>query len=116
MTLQRVGPRVFICRETVVDVPPMVGRGVGGFDAQRVNGVDSLEHALDLGPAVDEQRNLAAGGDARPRPIGSRWTDRTQDVDAPHPRAAGRVRHIVSAWWYERGTRKTESSVGGGCH
>src|SRR3546814_16024574 len=80
MTLQRVGPRVFICRETVVDVPPMVGRGVGGVDAQRVHGVDSLAHALDLGPAVDEQPNLAAGGDARPGLIGFARKARAQDA------------------------------------
>src|SRR3546814_11419347 len=65
----------------------MVGRGVGGVDAQRVHGVDSLEHALDLGPAVDAPQNLAAGGGARHGLIGFAWKDRAQDVDARHQRA-----------------------------
>src|SRR3546814_1505297 len=65
----------------------MVGRGVGGVDVQDVHRVNRLEHALDLGPAVDAQQNLAAGGDARYGLIGFARNDRAQYVDARHQRA-----------------------------
>ena len=45
----------------VVDVAPMVRRNVDRVDAARLDGVDELEHALDLRPAIGAQQDVAAG-------------------------------------------------------
>ena len=51
----------------VVDVAPMVRRNVDRVDAARLDGVDELEHALDLRPAVELQEKVAARTDERQR-------------------------------------------------
>jgi hypothetical protein len=35
--------------QAVVNMPPVVGRDVGGMDAQRFDDLDRLQHFLDLG-------------------------------------------------------------------
>jgi hypothetical protein len=45
----------------VVDVPPMVGRDVNWIDPAGFDGVDRPQNVVDLGPAIDAQKNLAAG-------------------------------------------------------
>ena len=87
MLLAGVGARLVTGLETVVDVSPMVGRGVDGIDAKRLDGVDGLEHPLNLRPAVDLQQNIAAGPDERQRLERFAVMNRAQDVDARDDRA-----------------------------
>jgi hypothetical protein len=43
---------LFASRQAIVDVPPMVRRGIGGIDAADFHRVDRLENLVDLGPAI----------------------------------------------------------------
>ena len=61
MLLARVGARCVASREPVVNMPPVIGTGVGGIDAELLDGVDRLQHALDVRPARDAQKDFAAG-------------------------------------------------------
>jgi hypothetical protein len=53
-----------------------------GIEAERLHGLDRLQHALDLRPAADPQQNLAARTNERQRLIGFAAVDRAHDVDA----------------------------------
>jgi hypothetical protein len=55
----------------VVDVPPMVGRDVNWIDPAGFDGVDRPQNVVDLGPAIDAQKNLATGTYERQGRIGS---------------------------------------------
>jgi hypothetical protein len=65
-----------------VDVPPVVRRNVGRIDAQRLDGINRLQHAFDLRPAVYPQQTLPAGADKADRRTGLARTNGAQDVDA----------------------------------
>ena len=56
--------------------------GVGGIDAELLDGIDRLQHALDLRPAGDAQQDFAAGTDEGTVEIGFAGRDGAQDVDA----------------------------------
>src|SRR5208337_4971000 len=75
-----------------VDMAPMLGRGVARIDADRLNRVDRLKRALNLGPAVDAQQNLAAGTNVGHGLIGLGSRDGAHDVDARNdgPEVVGR--------------------------
>src|SRR3984893_17846784 len=68
-------------RQAVVDVPPVVWRDVGRIDAQRLDGIDCLQHAFDLWPAVYPQQTPPAGSDKADRRTGFARTNGAQDVD-----------------------------------
>src|SRR3984893_724909 len=68
-------------RQAVVDVPPVVRRNVGRIDAQRLDGINRLQHALDLRPAVYPQQTLPAGSDKADRRTGVARTNGGPDVD-----------------------------------
>src|SRR5713226_123908 len=68
-------------RQPVVDVPPVVRRDVGRIDAQRLDGIDRLQHAFDLRPDVYPQQTLPAGADKADRRTGFARTNGAQDVD-----------------------------------
>jgi hypothetical protein len=51
MPAARVRARPVADGQAVVDVLPVVGRDVGGIDAERFDGLDRLEYLLDLRPA-----------------------------------------------------------------
>src|SRR5450631_1587675 len=59
MARTRVCPRGFIDRQTVVDVVPIVVRGVSRIDAERLDGVDQLQHPFDLVPTGQPQQDVA---------------------------------------------------------
>jgi hypothetical protein len=61
MTRTRINPRHFAHGEAVVDVVPIVGRCVGRVDAERLDGINNLQHAFDLGPTGQPQEDVAAG-------------------------------------------------------
>src|ERR1700676_3551263 len=68
--------------ETVVEVAPVFPRGVGGIDVERLDGVDRLQHALDLRPAIDPQQDLAPRAHERQRLETCARLDRAHDVHA----------------------------------
>src|SRR5205807_9269572 len=51
MARVRVSTRHFVDGHPVVDVVPVIRGRVGGVDAERLDGVDNLQYAFDLGPA-----------------------------------------------------------------
>ncbi len=51
MAIPAVGSRRFASGKSVVDVAPVIGAGVGCVDAELLDGIDRLQHALDLWPA-----------------------------------------------------------------
>jgi hypothetical protein len=58
---ERIRSRLLAGGRAVVDVPPMVGRDVSWIDPAGFDGVDRPQNVVDLGPAIDAQKNLAAG-------------------------------------------------------
>ena len=68
---------------------PVIGRGVGRIDAERLDGVDHLQHLLDLLPAREMQQALAAWAHTRNGREGFTRADCLQDVDARPDRSAG---------------------------
>src|SRR5580700_5399051 len=62
-------------------MPPMVGCGVIRIDPAGLDGVDRPQNVVDLGPAIDAQKNLAAGTYERQGRIGFARYYRTRDVD-----------------------------------
>src|SRR5579883_948423 len=74
---------------------PVIRRGVGRIDAERLDGIYRLQHALDFRPPADPQQNLAAWTDERQRLIRFAAADRAHDVDARDDRAeiVGRPAH-----------------------
>ena len=82
MLIARVGARFMAGSETVVEVAPVFRRGVGGIDVECLDGVDRLQHALDLGPAIDSQQDLAARAHERQRLETCARLDRAHDVHA----------------------------------
>ena len=82
MALAGVGARQISGGETVVDMLPVVGAGLGRIDADLFDGVDRLQHALDFRPAGNAQQDLAAGAHVRNSRIGFAACDGAQNVDA----------------------------------
>src|SRR3954469_17312399 len=83
----RIRTRVFVDGQTVMNVMPMIRSNVGRIDAEHLNGICHLQHALDLRPAGETQQNLSAGchiGDGR---AALSWSDCAQDVDPRNDRA-----------------------------
>lgn len=60
----------------------MIGTGLSGIDADRLDGIDRLQHSLDLRPTGNAQQDLAAGAYIGDRRIGLIRPDGAQDVDA----------------------------------
>src|SRR6266511_3487268 len=88
MPAARVGSRLLADRQTVMDVMPMLRRGVSRIDTERLDGINRLEDFLDFRPAGEAQEDFSAGahiGDGR---IAFARLRRAQDVDA---RADGAV-------------------------
>ena len=81
--------------ETVVEMAPMFRRGVARIDVERLDGVDRLQHALDLRPAIDAQQDLAAGTHEGQRLIASRR--RRRRARCPCARRRCRSRSTPSA-------------------
>ena len=81
MLARIIGARCFADGHSVVDVAPMVRRNLDRIDAARLDGVDELEHALNLRPAIDMQQDLCAGRDRRKGLARCAAFNRAQDVE-----------------------------------
>ncbi len=82
MLLGRVAARLLAGSETIVNVPPMMRRDLGRIDANRFDGVDDLQNAFNLRPAVHPQQDVAAGTHEGQSLVVFAWRDRTHNVDA----------------------------------
>src|SRR5688572_5950818 len=82
MARARVVARHLVDGKTVMDMLPVVWRDIGRIDAERLHGVDDVQHALDLGPAVHAQKDVAAGTYERKRLVAFAWDYGTHDVGA----------------------------------
>src|SRR5690606_2195052 len=92
MSLGRVGVRLQIGGQTVVDVPPMLRCGVGRIEAERFHGVDGGKTALHLRPAIEAQQDFAAGADERQCLEWLTAPDGPHDIDAGDDRAMLAIR------------------------
>ena len=61
MPFDRISARLVANGQAVMDVPPVIRASVGRDLRRSLNGVDGLQHALDIWPAGDAQQNLATG-------------------------------------------------------
>ena len=74
MPFARVRPRLVADGQAVVQMPPVIRRDVGWIDAERFDGVDCQQHALDLRPAGQAQEDFAAVEGANLN-VSEHWTD-----------------------------------------
>src|ERR1700719_1292518 len=72
---------LFAHGQAVVNVSPMIGRGVRRIDAERLDAIDRVKHLLDLRPAGQAQQALAAGAHMRNGRAGLSGGDGPQDID-----------------------------------
>ena len=79
MLVAAIGPRLVSGAKTIVDMPPVIRRGVGWINVEGLDGVDRGEHPLDLGPSADAQQKLAAGTDEGQCLIGLARRDRAHE-------------------------------------
>src|SRR5690606_22652583 len=70
-----------------VDVPPVLRRGIGRIEAERIHGVDGGKRALHLGPAIEAQQEFATGAHERQCLERLATTDGPHNVDARNDRA-----------------------------
>src|SRR5262249_62368527 len=82
-----VGSGLLADRHSVVDVLPVVWRGVSRIDAERLDGVDCLKHLLDLRPPGHPQQTFAAGTHIRHGDVTLARRDGAQNVDAGYDRS-----------------------------
>ena len=68
----RVGPRLFAGDQPVVDMTPVIRRGVCGIDAERLDLLDRLQNTADFRPAADAEQDFAARADEGQRRVGLR--------------------------------------------
>ena len=67
MAIRAVGAWRFTSSEAVVDVAPVIGTGIGRINADLLDRIDRLQHALDLRPPGLAKVNLTAGAHIRHR-------------------------------------------------
>src|SRR5260370_15033320 len=78
----RVGSGLLADGQAIVDVRPVLRRGIGRIDAERLDGIDGLQHLLDLGPPGNLQQTFAAGAHIGHGDVALARHDGAQDVDA----------------------------------
>src|SRR6266851_8719369 len=77
-----VGSRPLADRHTIVDVLAVLWGGIGRIDAERLDGIDGLQHLFDLGPSGNLQQTFAAWAHIRHGDVALAGHDRAQDIDA----------------------------------
>ena len=82
MPAARVGPRLLTDEHAVVNVPPMLWRGIRRVDAECFDEIDRLQDFLDFRPAGDVQQTFPARENMGHCRVALAWSDGAQDVDA----------------------------------
>src|SRR5258705_6991936 len=95
MSAVRIGSWRFAGEETIVDVPPALGRGVRRIDSECLNTVDCLKNLLDLRPATEVEQALSARAHKWHGRIAFALLNGAQDIDTRHDGAVvvGRPTH-----------------------
>src|SRR5438093_314815 len=84
MSAVRIGSRPFADEKTIIDVPPVLGRGVRRIDSECLNTVDRLKNLLDLRPPTEAKQNLPARKHKWHGRVAFSWLNGAQDVDTRH--------------------------------
>ena len=84
MSAVRIGSWQFAGKETIVDVPPVLGRGVRRIDSEGLNTVDCLKNLLDLRPTTEVEQALAARAHKWDGRIAFALLNGAQDIDTRH--------------------------------
>src|SRR5277367_4191453 len=82
VALAQIRARLLVGREPVVNMPPVIGTGIDRIDAELLDRVDRLQHALDLRPAGDAQEDFPAGAHIADGGKGFARMRSSQDVDS----------------------------------
>src|SRR6266436_8554719 len=82
MPSPRVGSWPLANGHAIVDMLPVLWGGIRRIDAESLDGVDGLQHLLDLGPPGDLQQTFAARAYVRHGDVALARRDGTQDIDA----------------------------------
>ncbi len=77
-----VGSRPLADRHAIVDVLPVLWGGIGRIDAERLDGLDGLQHLLDFGPSGSLQQTFAAWAHIRHGDVVLARCDGAQNIDA----------------------------------
>src|SRR5882724_3867013 len=95
MSAVRIGSRPFADQETIVDVPPVLRRGVHRINSECLNRVDCLKDLLDLRPTRNAEQALPARTYKRHGRVAFAWLNGAQDIDTRHDGAVvvGRPTH-----------------------
>ena len=84
MSAVRIGSWQVAGEETIVNVPPVLGRGVRRIDSECLNTVDCLKNLLDLRPTTDVEQALTARMHKRHGRVAFAWLNGAQDIDTRH--------------------------------
>src|SRR5689334_14380672 len=87
MLLGAVSPWRFANDQPVMNMPPVIRAGICRVDADLFDGIDCLQHALDLRPACDSQEDFTARADIGNRRERLASPDSAEDVDPRDDRA-----------------------------
>src|SRR5712691_920011 len=82
MAAVRVGSQPLADGQAVMDLPPVVGRSVRGIDPKRLDGVDRLQHLLDLRPTGKVKQAFSARSHVGHGRVARAGSHGAQDVDA----------------------------------
>ena len=95
MSAVRIGSRQFAGVETIVDVPPVLGRGVRRIDSECLNTIDCLKNLLDLRPTTEVEQALSARMHKWHGRVAFVLLNGAQDIDTRHDSAVvvGRPTH-----------------------
>ena len=84
MSTVRIGSWQFAGEETIVDVPPVLGRGVRRLDSECLNTVDCLKNLLDLRPTAKVEQALSARMHKWHGRVAFVLLNGAQDIDTRH--------------------------------
>ena len=82
MTFRRVIAWLQTGDKAVVDMPPVIRRGVGRIEAECFHRVYGDKRALHFRPAIEAQQDVASGAHEGQRLEGFAAANRAHDVDA----------------------------------
>ncbi len=87
MSAVRIGSWQFTGEETIVDVPPVLGRGVRRIDSECLNPVDCLKDLLDFRPTTEVEQALSARMHKWHGRVAFVLLNGAQDIDTRHDSA-----------------------------
>lgn len=95
--------------QAIVQVPPILRGRICRIDAERLDGVDRLQHTFDFGPAVGGEQQRAPRAQIWQRLDGSSGPCRLHDIEAREDRAIGVGRPTIDP--EDRAPREGEAAA-----